>query len=131
MFIYFSRGFKQILCKEYTVIDTWKKTPFVYGNNNALMEIFSAHNFGACTNVSCIIIMCGKWMGYSVYIFYMHRNTVALCSTENSDLPPPHTVFKYKLLYKWDIRYYRVTSGVFAIIYFWIMIGTGDRLNST
>ena len=30
-----------------------KKTPFVYGNNNALLEISSAHNFGACTNVSC------------------------------------------------------------------------------
>ena len=26
---------------------------FVYGNNNALLEISSAHNFGACTNVSC------------------------------------------------------------------------------
>ena len=23
---------------------------------NALLEIFSAHNFGACTNVSCIIL---------------------------------------------------------------------------
>ena len=31
-----------------------KNTPFVYGNNNALMEISSAHNFGACTNVSCL-----------------------------------------------------------------------------
>ena len=32
-----------------------KNTPFVYGNNNALMEISSAHNFGACTNVSCLM----------------------------------------------------------------------------
>ena len=41
-----------------TVYGLWtleKKTPFVYGNNNALMEISSAHNFGACTNVSCSI----------------------------------------------------------------------------
>ena len=28
------------------------KTRFVYGNNNALLQISSAHNFGACTNVS-------------------------------------------------------------------------------
>ena len=32
-----------------------KKTPFIYGNNNALLEISSAHNFDACTNVSCIL----------------------------------------------------------------------------
>ena len=30
-----------------------KKSPFDYENNNALLEISSAHNFGACTNVSC------------------------------------------------------------------------------
>ena len=35
-----------------------KNTPFVYGNNNALMEISSAHNFGACTNVSCLKMKC-------------------------------------------------------------------------
>ena len=35
-------------------LDTWKKTPFVYGNNNALLEISSAHNFGAGTNGSCL-----------------------------------------------------------------------------
>ena len=29
------------------------KTRFVYGNNDALLEISSAHDFGACTNVSC------------------------------------------------------------------------------
>ena len=29
------------------------KTRFVYGNNDALLEISSAHNFGACTNVFC------------------------------------------------------------------------------
>ena len=30
------------------------KTRFVYGNNDALLEISSSHNFGACTNVSCM-----------------------------------------------------------------------------
>ena len=32
-----------------------KRLTFVYGNNNALLEISSAHNFGACTNVSCFV----------------------------------------------------------------------------
>ena len=36
-----------------------KNTPFVYGNNNALMEISSAHKFGACTNVSCLLVFLG------------------------------------------------------------------------
>ena len=33
------------------------KTRFVYGDNDALLEISSAHNFGACTNVSCFVCL--------------------------------------------------------------------------
>ena len=57
-FVYiFSRGFKLRISSELDGFShcpiNMLKTCFVYGNNDALLEISSAHNFGACTNVSC------------------------------------------------------------------------------
>ena len=54
------------------------KTRFVYGNNDALLEISSAHNFGACTNVSCLNIsvrnehlpVCQIYMNIDVVFFF-------------------------------------------------------------
>ena len=43
------------------------KTHFVYGNNDALLEISSAQYFGACTNVSCLSIRCDKDVTHCVY----------------------------------------------------------------
>ena len=48
------------------------ETRFVYGNNDALLEISSAHNFGACTNVSCLLNIICKISAYDFSRFNWH-----------------------------------------------------------